>query len=171
MHLEIVIGGIGGQGALTAGQLLAVAGMKNGKWVTNTPVYSPEVRGGSSNALVVISDQPVGSMMVSRADAAIFLAHQSVGRLLPSLKPGARVVYNSTLVQADSRRLHDVEHVSLPCTDLATEVGGRCGPPTWWHLVHSRHWNRISRSIGFVEPCRRCSEQARRGLSTSIAGR
>jgi len=123
MHLEIVIGGMGGQGALTAGQLLAVAGMKNGKWVTNTPVYSPEVRGGSSNALVVISDQPVGSMMVSRADAAIFLAHQSVGRLLPSLKPGARVVYNSTLVQADSRRLHDVEHVSLPCTDLATEVG------------------------------------------------
>lgn len=123
MHLEIVIGGVGGQGALTAGQLLATAGMQQGKWVTNTPIYSPEVRGGSSNALVVLSDEPVGSMMVTRADAAIFLAHQSVNRLLPSVKPGARVVYNSTLVQADSRRVHDVQHVSIPCTDLATDVG------------------------------------------------
>lgn len=127
MHLEIAIGGIGGQGALTAGQLLAVAGMKQGKWVTNTPVYSPEVRGGSSNALVVVSDDPVGAMMVTQADVAVFLAHQSLARLLPCLKPGARVVYNSTLIQADSRKLHDVVQVSIPCTDLATEVGDvRC---------------------------------------------
>jgi 2-oxoglutarate ferredoxin oxidoreductase subunit gamma len=123
MHLEIVIGGIGGQGALTAGQLLAVAGMQQDKWVTNTPIYSPEVRGGSSNALVVMSDRPVGSMMVTQSDVGVFLAHQSVPRLLPTLKPGARVVYNSTLVPADSRRLHDVAHVAIPATDLATEVG------------------------------------------------
>ena len=84
MHLEIVIGGIGGQGALTAGQLLAVAGMKNGKWVTNTPVYSPEVR-ERSNALVVISTNDG----IHDGESVAIFPPQSVGGCCRRSSPGA----------------------------------------------------------------------------------
>lgn len=122
MHLELVIAGMGGQGALTAGQLVAIAGMAHGMFVTNTPIYAPEVRGGSSNALVVVSDEPVGSMMVAEPNAAIFLCDLDVERLIPTVVPGGRVVFNASLVRPDLVR-HNGPAVGVPATAIAAQVG------------------------------------------------
>jgi 2-oxoglutarate ferredoxin oxidoreductase subunit gamma len=125
MHLELAIAGLGGQGALTAGQLIAVAGMSHGKHVSNTPIYTPEVRGGSSNALVVVSDNPVGSMMVAEPNAVIFLCDLSIPRILPTIEPGAAVVVNTTLVAPElvKERAGDCRLAMLPVTDMAAELG------------------------------------------------
>jgi 2-oxoglutarate ferredoxin oxidoreductase subunit gamma len=124
MHLELAIAGLGGQGALTAGQLIGAAGMQHGKHVTNTPIYSPEVRGGSSNALVVVSDEPIGSMMVAEPNAAIFLCDLSVERLVPTLQPGSLVVANSTLVAPGPLEARtDLRLVSIPATQMAGDLG------------------------------------------------
>lgn len=124
MHLELAIAGLGGQGALTGGQLIGAAGMQHGKHVTNTPIYSPEVRGGSSNALVVVSDEPIGSMMVSEPNAAIFLCDLSVERILPTLQLGSLVVANTTLVDPTPLEARtDLRLVCLPATQMAGDLG------------------------------------------------
>ncbi len=124
MHLELAIAGVGGQGALTVGQLIGVAGISHGKNVTNTPIYSPEVRGGSSNALVVVSDDPVGSMMVAEPYAAIFLCDLSVERILPTLTEGASVVVNTTLAATGPFSARgDLRLAALPASDIAQELG------------------------------------------------
>jgi len=126
MHLEIAIAGMGGQGALTAGQLVAVAGMLQGKHVTNTPSYTPEVRGGTSNAFVVVSDRPIGCMMVTEPTTVVFLCDLSIDRIVPTLRPNARVVYNSTLV-AEGVRAPGASVLGVPATALAEELGDvRC---------------------------------------------
>jgi 2-oxoglutarate ferredoxin oxidoreductase subunit gamma len=128
MHMELVIAGMGGQGALTAGEVIATAVTRHGKAVTNTPVYTPEVRGGTSNALVVVSDDPIGSMMVDEPTHVVFLCDFSVARIMPCLRPGAKVVYNSTLVDAESLRpTVDALVVGIPATTIASELGDvRC---------------------------------------------
>jgi len=126
VHLEVTIAAAGGQGALTIGQLIAVAGIRHGKHVTNTPIYSPEVRGGSSNALVVVSDDPIGSMMADEPTDAIFLCDLSVERILPLVRKGGSVVYNSSLVAEDLVRRHTPEGVTVvgvPATAAAEELG------------------------------------------------
>jgi len=126
MHLEIAIAGMGGQGALTAGQLVAAAGMMRGKHVTNTPSYTPEVRGGTSNAFVVVSDRPIGSMMVTEPTTVVFLCDLSIERILPTLQPGAKVVFNSTLV-ADDLKAPGATVLGVPATAWAEELGDvRC---------------------------------------------
>ena len=124
MHLEIVIAALGGQGALTAGELLAIAGMQHGLNVTNTPVYSPEVRGGSSNAFVVLSTKPIGSMMANTPNQGIFLCRQGLERVAATLVDGARAVYNSTLIPPALMRTEGLETVAIPATELAEDVVG-----------------------------------------------
>ncbi len=126
MHLEITIAAAGGQGALTVGQLIALTGIRHGKHVTNTPIYSPEVRGGSSNALVVVSDDPIGSMMADEPSDAIFLCDLSVERILPLVQPGGKVVYNTTLVAEDLIARHTPDGVTVigvPATRAAEDLG------------------------------------------------
>lgn len=124
MRLELVIAGSGGQGALTAGQLIAVAGVRHGKHVTNTPIYTPEVRGGSSNALVVVSEEPIGSMMVAEPNAGILLSDLSTERLLPTFTEGAAVVVNTTLVPANALASRpDLRATYIRATDVAAEIG------------------------------------------------
>jgi 2-oxoglutarate ferredoxin oxidoreductase subunit gamma len=117
---EIVISGFGGQGALFAGQLLAYAGMDNGKHVTWIPSYGPEMRGGTAHCTVVISDDPVGSPLVSRPSAVIALNLPSVDKYEALVKPGGVLIYNSSLVERPIYRT-DMRVVAVPANDISQE--------------------------------------------------
>ena len=122
MQLEIVISGFGGQGALFAGQLLAYAGMDNDKHVTWIPSYGPEMRGGTANCTVVVSDDPIGSPLVRNPAAVIALNLPSVDKYEGLVKPGGLLVVNQSLMVTPPART-DLEVVLIPATEAATEMG------------------------------------------------
>lgn len=118
MQTSIIIAGFGGQGVLFAGQLLAYAGMDDGHHVTWIPSYGPEMRGGTANCTVIISDELIGAPIVSHPDAAVVLNRPSYDKYEPLLKPEGLLVVNSSLVTAVSTR-DDVETVCVPANDIA----------------------------------------------------
>lgn len=122
METSIVIAGFGGQGVLFAGQLLAYAGMDSGRYVTWIPSYGPEMRGGTANCTVIISDQPIGAPIVSRPEIAIVLNQPSYDKYEPLVKEGGLLVANSSLVTAASGRI-DIEAVYIPVNDIAEGLG------------------------------------------------
>jgi 2-oxoglutarate ferredoxin oxidoreductase subunit gamma len=122
MHHEIVISGFGGQGVLFAGQLLAYAGLAEGRHVTWIPSYGPEMRGGTASCTVIIADHPIGSQIVDSADSVIALNPPSLAKFEPLLVPGGLLIVNATLVQAEARRA-DIEIAAIPCTELARAGG------------------------------------------------
>jgi 2-oxoglutarate ferredoxin oxidoreductase subunit gamma len=122
MHQEIVFSGFGGQGALFAGQVLAHAAMHAGWEVTWIPSYGPEMRGGTANCTVVISDQPIGSPIVRNPTVAVVLNPESMDRYEPLVKPGGLLVVNSTLVRRLAVR-DDITVVRVPANDIAVELG------------------------------------------------
>jgi 2-oxoglutarate ferredoxin oxidoreductase subunit gamma len=122
MHEEIIISGFGGQGALTAGQLLAHAGLEAGKHVTWIPSYGPEMRGGTAHCTVVVSDQPIGSPLVRRPTSVVALNQPSFDKYAPLVKPSGTVVYNDSLVGANSSR-DDIRFVAVPANRIAEELG------------------------------------------------
>lgn len=123
MQLEIVISGFGGQGALFAGQLLAYAGMDNDKHVTWIPSYGPEMRGGTANCTVVVSDDPIGSPLVRNPAAVIALNLPSVDKYEGLVKPGGLLIYNSSLVQRPIYRT-DMRVIPVPANDISQEETG-----------------------------------------------
>ncbi len=116
MKAEIVIAGFGGQGVLFAGTLLAQAALEENKHTTWFPSYGAEVRGGTAHSTIVVSDDEIGSPVVSNPGVLIALNEMSFKRFFPKVKPGALVIANSSLV-------HDIPGssgvVSLPATELA----------------------------------------------------
>ena len=87
MHNELILAGFGGQGVLLIGKLLAYAGMKAGLEVTWMPAYGPEMRGGTCNCTVVLSDRKVGSPVSNRPHGAIVLNLQSIDKFEPLVRP------------------------------------------------------------------------------------
>ncbi|UCC63142.1 MAG: 2-oxoacid:acceptor oxidoreductase family protein [Anaerolineae bacterium] len=122
MHEEVIVSGFGGQGALFAGQLLTYAGMDAGYQVTWIPSYGPEMRGGTANCTVILSDDPIGSPIIRNPTAAIVMNPPSMEKYEPLVKPGGVLVVNSTLVRTKSAR-EDITAVYVPANDLATELG------------------------------------------------
>jgi 2-oxoglutarate ferredoxin oxidoreductase subunit gamma len=84
---EIIIAGFGGQGVMSMGQLIAYAGMLEGKGVSWLPSYGPEQRGGTANCAVVVSDEQVGSPLVTHPSTAIVLNNPSFDKFEPLLRP------------------------------------------------------------------------------------
>jgi len=119
---EIIIAGFGGQGVLVMGQLLAYAGMLEGREVSWYPSYGPEQRGGTCNCSVVISHEEIGSPIVIEPDAAIIMNRPSLDRFEPTLKTGGILVYNSTLVDRKPERT-DLQVIAIPANALADELG------------------------------------------------
>ncbi len=113
MHEEIIFSGFGGQGALFAGQLLAYAALDAGLHVTWIPSYGPEMRGGTAHCTVVVSDEPIGSPLVTRPGAVVALNLPSFEKYEPLVRPGGLMVYNSSLIerQTATRRIS----VTSPC--------------------------------------------------------
>ena len=122
METSIVIAGFGGQGVLFAGQLLAYAGMDAGRHVTWIPSYGPEMRGGTANCTVIISDDPIGAPLVNQPDVAIVLNQPSFEKYESQVKPGGVLVVNSSIIQAKSER-DDLEVVYVTANEIAEEMG------------------------------------------------
>ncbi len=122
MTNEIIMAGFGGQGVLLMGQLLAYAGMYEDKNVSWLPSYGPEMRGGTANCCVIVSDEPVGSPVVTEADAVIVMNKPSLDKYESALKPGGVLFINSSLIDKKATR-DDIEVHYIPVNEIAAEVG------------------------------------------------
>lgn len=119
---EIIIAGFGGQGVMSMGQLIAYAGMLEGKGVSWLPSYGPEQRGGTANCAVVVSDDPVGSPLVTNPSTAIVLNNPSFDKFEPRVRPGGLLMINSSLVIRVSER-KDIKIIEVNATDMANDLG------------------------------------------------
>ena len=122
MHTEIVLAGFGGQGVLLIGKLLAYVGMKAGREVTWMPSYGPEMRGGTCNCTVVLSDRPIGSPISKSPHGLIALNLPSLDKFEPAVRPGGVIVVNTSLINRLPRR-SDVTVVAVPANEIALECG------------------------------------------------
>jgi 2-oxoglutarate ferredoxin oxidoreductase subunit gamma len=122
MQHEVIFSGFGGQGVLFAGQLLAHAAMQEGRHVTWIPSYGPEMRGGTANCTVVVSDEPIGSPLVGRPSIVVAFNNPSMIKYCDLVKPGGLLVVNSSIVEATTER-KDISVVLVPATDAANTLG------------------------------------------------
>lgn len=122
METSLIIAGFGGQGVLFAGQLLAYAAMDNGRFVTWIPSYGPEMRGGTANCTVIISDEPIGAPIVAQPDAVIALNQPSFEKYETAVKPGGLLVINSDIVKGKTLRT-DIETLNIPANSIAERHG------------------------------------------------
>lgn len=122
MKKEIIISGFGGQGGLAIGKNLAEAGMAEGLNVTWAPSYGPEMRGGTANCSVVLSDKPVGSPIFNHPSELIALNAPSLEKFEAGVLPGGTVFVNSDVV-TDKVSRGDLTAFYIPCAKIAEEVG------------------------------------------------
>jgi 2-oxoglutarate ferredoxin oxidoreductase subunit gamma len=119
---DVIIAGFGGQGILFIGKLLAYAVMKEGRNVTWIPSYGPEMRGGTANCTVVVSDEEIGSPVITNPRSLIIMNNPSLEAFEPRLKTGGLLVVNTSLVTLQPKRT-DVNIVKVPANEIAIEVG------------------------------------------------
>ena len=122
MEQQIIVAGFGGQGVLLMGQLLAQSGMMEGHEVSWMPSYGPEMRGGSANCSVVISDRPVGSPKVEDATAVLAMNLPSMVSFEKHVISGGALLYNSSLINTTPSR-SDIRAIAVPCNEIAAELG------------------------------------------------
>ena len=119
---QIMIAGFGGQGVLFAGKFLAYKGMVQDKQISWLPSYGPEMRGGTANCSVVISDTPVGSPIITNPDMLIAMNLPSLQKFVDAVVPGGKIILDSTLIDAKVERA-DVEVFYIPATQMAKDAG------------------------------------------------
>ncbi len=122
MNMQILIAGFGGQGVLFAGKFLATKGLIEGKNVSWLPSYGPEMRGGTANCSVIISDDPVGSPIVNEPNCLIAMNLPSLRRYENSVVPGGMILVDSTLIEEKVER-SDVSVFYVPATKMAKDEG------------------------------------------------
>jgi 2-oxoglutarate ferredoxin oxidoreductase subunit gamma len=122
MQNDLICAGFGGQGVLLIGKILAYAGMHEGKEVVWFPSYGPEMRGGTANCSVVISDRAVGSPIIAQPRGLIAMNLPSLDLFEPKVKPGGLIIVNTSLINRSVERT-DVVALELPCNAMATEAG------------------------------------------------
>lgn len=118
--LNIIFAGFGGQGILFTGKIVSYAGLIDGKEVSWLPSYGPEMRGGTANCSVCISDQPIGSPLVTEPDVLIAMNGPSFDKFIGTVVPGGKVIVDSTLVDRESDR-SDIEIFRIPATQLSND--------------------------------------------------
>ena len=122
MTSKILIAGFGGQGILFAGKVLAYKGLVEGKQLSWLPSYGPEMRGGTANCNVIISDEPVGSPIVDNPDVLIVMNLPSLDKYENEAVKGAKIFVDSTLISRKVER-DDVDVYYIPATKMAQELG------------------------------------------------
>jgi 2-oxoglutarate ferredoxin oxidoreductase subunit gamma len=122
MYQEIVLAGFGGQGVLLIGKLLSYAGMKLGYEVTWMPAYGPEMRGGTCNCTVVISEKPIGSPMSKHPHGLIALNLPSLDKFEDTVRKDGVVVINTSLINRKVKRT-DVKVIEVAANEVAIECG------------------------------------------------
>ncbi len=120
MLQEMVFAGFGGQGVLSLGTILAYAAMKEGKEVTWFPSYGPEMRGGTANCMVNISDTEISSPIVTDYDLAMVFNLPSLKKFEPKVKPGGTLVWESSIIKEPPTR-DDITIHALPAIQVAAE--------------------------------------------------
>jgi 2-oxoglutarate ferredoxin oxidoreductase subunit gamma len=120
---RVICAGFGGQGVMSMGQLLTYAGMLEEKEVSWLPSYGPEMRGGTANCSVTVSDKPVGSPVISGdATCAIVMNLPSLDKFESEVKTGGKILVNSSLIERKVER-KDVDVYYIPANDIALELG------------------------------------------------
>ncbi len=126
MKKEFIFAGFGGQGMLLIGKFLAMACMLDGKHVSWLPSYGPEMRGGTANCSVIVSDEEVASPMVDKADCIVAMNLPSLDKFEQHVKPGGVLVINSSIIERKSVR-DDITVVYCDAMKIAEEVGNPKG--------------------------------------------
>lgn len=118
---EIIIAGFGGQGVLSMGRLIAYAGMIEGKEVSWMPSYGPEMRGGTANCIVIVSNKRISSPIITRFDTALILNQPSLDKFEKAVKPGGLLIYEtSTIINPPTRT--DIEILPIPGIEEADKL-------------------------------------------------
>lgn len=122
MTTQLLIAGFGGQGVLFAGKFIAYKGLQEGRELSWLPSYGPEMRGGTANCSVILSDDPVGSPIVSHPDVLIAMNLPSLDKYEDAVVPGGMIFVDSTLIERKVKRT-DVKVFYIPSTALAQSIG------------------------------------------------
>ena len=122
MQTEVIMAGFGGQGLMMIGKLLAYAGMDEGMEVSWLPSYGPEMRGGTANCTVVLSDRSIGSPLVATPRALVAMNRPSLEKFAPFIRPGGLLVINSSLIPIAPDR-EDIEIFKIEANDIAMAEG------------------------------------------------
>ncbi len=122
MTTKILLAGFGGQGLLFAGKFLAYKGLLEDKQISWLPSYGPEMRGGTANCSVIISDEPIGSPIVSQPDILVAMNLPSLDKYESAVVPGGTILVESTLISRKVART-DVETFYVPATQMAIDMG------------------------------------------------
>ena len=119
---RIIVAGFGGQGVMMIGKLLAHSGMMEHLHVSWLPSYGPEMRGGTANCNVILSEDIIGAPVVTEASCVIAMNLPSLDKFEPVVKAGGRLMINSSLVDRASTR-SDVNVLEIPVNDIANKQG------------------------------------------------
>ena len=122
MTKNIIISGFGGQGILFAGKVIAYAAMLAGKHLSWLPSYGPEMRGGTANCHVIISDEPIGSPIVTEPDILITMNKPSLDKFEETVISGGSIFVDSSLIDRKVKR-KDISAVYVDATKAAMELG------------------------------------------------
>lgn len=121
---EIIFAGFGGQGILSMGKFLAYAGMDMGFNVTWLPSYGPEMRGGTANCSVIITEENIGSPIVTQSTTLVVMNRPSLEKFENTVSPGGLIILDSFLVDTEVKR-KDVTVLSIPASLVADELGSK----------------------------------------------
>ena len=121
MEKQFLIAGFGGQGVLLIGQLIAKAAMLEGREVSWMPSYGPEMRGGEANCAVVVSDEPIGSPLVSEPPVLVAMNKPSLLKFMPMMAAGGTLLYNASLITGVELR-RDIRVIAVACNDIAAKL-------------------------------------------------
>lgn len=121
MTNECIMAGFGGQGLLFSGKVLAYAGLLEGKELSWLPSYGPEMRGGTCNCSVIVSDSPVGSPIIAHPNILMVMNEPSLDKFEDTVAPGGVIFVDSSLIARKVKRT-DVEVVYIPATQMAKEM-------------------------------------------------
>ncbi len=122
MTEEIIIAGFGGQGVLSMGKILAYSGIMQDQEVSWMPSYGPEMRGGTANVTVILSDERISSPILNYFDTAVILNQQSMDKFEPSVKPGGVLIYDGNGITHHPTR-KDIKIYSVDAADEASRLG------------------------------------------------
>jgi 2-oxoglutarate ferredoxin oxidoreductase subunit gamma len=122
MTEEIIIAGFGGQGVLSMGKILAYSGIMQNQEVSWMPSYGPEMRGGTANVTVIVSDERISSPILTEFDSAIILNQQSMDKFEKTVKPGGILIYDPNGITRHPQR-KDINIYKVAGTQIASDIG------------------------------------------------
>jgi 2-oxoglutarate ferredoxin oxidoreductase subunit gamma len=123
---QVLFAGFGGQGMLLAGQFLAEAGIQEGRFVSWLPSYGPEMRGGTANCVVCVSDEEIASPVIAQASCAVVMNRPSLEKFESMVRPGGLLIVNSSLIDIKATR-EDIDVVYINANEIAQEIGNAKG--------------------------------------------